>query len=428
MLFMLASVGLLAAIASRIDFWDRVRLADGAVLEGTIEAMELPADATDANPTGPLVTPTPTPTPTSLALRPERLTIRLVDKGGASYVRTILAHELAPLAAPGAAEPAPPAVSRGFIPLVTTLPIWAIAGFVVLFVLVTFFASVRWAVLARGVKIGIGVWDAARLHVIGMYYMNTLPAGLASGDVIKSLYLRRHTGRVMPAMVSVATDRMLGLATLIVMALVAILIWGRDERFTTLGLILLGLLGVCTIVAAFLFSRRVTNSRRITRVITRLPGSGLLLDLQAATKQYAHAKRALLTALAMSLISQLLQVGMYATYGAALGIPALSLTDYLFIVPVVIIAQAIPGLPGGWGIGEGAFVLCFAIYGVPVEYGVALSVLTRASWLVMSLPGLWFALTMKRKLADEREEADDTGETLATTNTAVARVAATTPD
>ena len=58
----------------------------------------------------------------------------------------------------------------------------------------------------------------------------------------------------------------------------------------------------------------------------------------------------------------------------------------LVAIPVAQILAAIPGLPGGWGVGDLAFFLCLPAVGVPPGQAVALFVTYCVAHTVISLP------------------------------------------
>jgi uncharacterized membrane protein YbhN (UPF0104 family) len=70
----------------------------------------------------------------------------------------------------------------------------------------------------------------------------------------------------------------------------------------------------------------------------------------------------------------------------ALGL-ALSLTDCLVLMPVVVLASTLPISIGGWGIREGVTVSVLALVGVSSAEALALSILLGLAGIAISLPG-----------------------------------------
>ena len=65
----------------------------------------------------------------------------------------------------------------------------------------------------------------------------------------------------------------------------------------------------------------------------------------------------------------------------------LPFTAYMVVLPVAFIVSALPMLPGGWGIREAAFAVCFHYVGVERNPAIALSVVNGMTQLAWSLLG-----------------------------------------
>ena len=85
----------------------------------------------------------------------------------------------------------------------------------------------------------------------------------------------------------------------------------------------------------------------------------------------------------------------------ALGDP-LPIRHYLVLVPVITMLSSAPIAPAGWGVGETLYGEFFRRYGSPLgssfELGVALSLLYRLAWMIVSLPGGVFGLKRQRRV------------------------------
>jgi hypothetical protein len=78
---------------------------------------------------------------------------------------------------------------------------------------------------------------------------------------------------------------------------------------------------------------------------------------------------------------------------------ALRLSVYCSIIPIIMIVSSLPLAPGGWGVGESAFMYFFRLVGVGVAAATALSLTFRLTSMFISLiGGVFLALDRKRVL------------------------------
>jgi uncharacterized membrane protein YbhN (UPF0104 family) len=98
-------------------------------------------------------------------------------------------------------------------------------------------------------------------------------------------------------------------------------------------------------------------------------------------------------ALLLSCVSQLVVfIGMYCL-GVVLSVDKLSVTDYLFILPVGFVVNSIPLAPGGLGIGEAGFSALFLLFGSPegAEFGLLFHIIFFI--LALGIGGLIYLFT-----------------------------------
>lgn len=246
---------------------------------------------------------------------------------------------------------------------------------------------VRWRVLLHGADLPTPLRTAIRLGWIGTFFSHVLPGGTAGGDVLRAVFIARaNAARKARAVLTVFADRVVGLLALCGIALCAILAAPRGSRFEEAGGIVTGLFAVGGAGALLLFSPRLRRILGLPRVLARLPGQTLFREIRLAIEVYARRPGALAGAGLLALASHACVLFAFSGYGRALGEP-LPLLAVLAAIPVAQMLQAIPGLPGGWGVGEFAFFFFLPAAGVPASQAVALSITYRATHALLSLPG-----------------------------------------
>ncbi len=266
---------------------------------------------------------------------------------------------------------------------------WRPIGVAVLLVLVDrALMAYRWLVLLRpfagpdGPRLGV----VMRIFFVSTFIGTFLPATVGA-DAVRAVALSRHNVSGSGAVASVLMDRMLGVLSLLIMALVALSL-ARQLAFQPLVLASIALTAAaCAVAAAMVFSNRAEELGRL--IIARLPwnrarqGGFRLIE---AMQGYAQRRGDLLNVLAGSVGVQVLRIVQAYFLGLALGI-ASPLTAYFAFIPLILIVMLLPVTINGLGTSQAAFVWFFAQAGVARPEAFALSILFVALGVVGNLPG-----------------------------------------
>jgi uncharacterized protein (TIRG00374 family) len=206
------------------------------------------------------------------------------------------------------------------------------------------------------------------------------------GDAVRAYGIAKLRIRGEDAVASVLMDRMLGIASLLVMALVG-LVLARDLAANWAILAsLVAAAAACFVTLLLVFSRRAAALAGV--VLTRLPvafaqgGQGLLEALQRYAAHHARLIRVLVCSLAV----QVLRILQAYYVGRGLGIDA-PLVTYFAFLPVILLVMLLPVTINGFGTGQAAFVWFFARAGVAAAPAFALSLLFIGLGVVGNLPG-----------------------------------------
>ncbi len=252
----------------------------------------------------------------------------------------------------------------------------------------------RWLVLlgpiAHASRPRAGV--VMRIFFVSTFVGSFLPASIG-GDAVRAYSLARHNVPAATSIASVFMDRILGVLSLLLMA-VAGLGLARDLATDPIVLVALSVtLGACVAALALVFSAHVASVGR--RLCERLPagrvhrGAGHLID---AVQRYATSHGDLLNVLAASLAVQVLRVAQGYCLGLSLGIAA-PLGAYFAFIPLILLVMLLPVTINGIGTSQAAFVWFFARAAVARPDAFALSVLFVALGIVGNLPGGFLYLT-----------------------------------
>jgi len=251
-------------------------------------------------------------------------------------------------------------------------------------------AQARWGVLLQGADLKTPAWTVVRLGWIGMFMAAGLPGGLGTGDLVKAFYVARtHRGRKTRAVVTVFVDRAIGLFVLCLIASVAVLFAPAGSRLATVRTVLLAVAAAAAACLLLLLSDRARRTLRLTALLRRLPFPHVWREVEAAALVFGRRRGVLGAAALLSLLGHSLFLTAFYCYGAALG-DALPAAAVLVAIPVAQMVSAVPGLPGGWGVGDLAYLAFLPETGVVAAQAVALSFTYRIVQLLLALPaGLW---------------------------------------
>jgi len=251
----------------------------------------------------------------------------------------------------------------------------------------------RWLVLLRPLSSAshVALWPIMRIFFVSTFVGTFLPAGVGDAAV-RAYSLARLKVPAAAAVASVFMDRMLGVLSILLMAMVG-LFFARDLATQPVVVVaLLVTLAACVVTALVVFSQSATD---LVRSLLRfLPGQRLerigrsLLD---AVQSYSTSHRELLNVLAGSLGVQVLRIVQAWFLGLALGVTAPPEAYFAFI-PLILLIMLVPVTIYGIGTSQLAFLL-FGRVGVSNPQSFAMSVLFLALGVFGNLPGLVLYLT-----------------------------------
>jgi len=224
-----------------------------------------------------------------------------------------------------------------------------------------------------------------RIFFVSTFVGTFLPASVG-GDAVRAYSLTKLNVGGGDAVASVFMDRMLGVASILVMALAG-LVLARDLASDWMILAGLAFAGTaCGVALLLVFSHRAAEVA--ATVIAQLPavawrpGQRVLESI----RRYAAYHHALLNVLLCSIAVQVLRIVQAYFLGRGLGIGS-PLSVYFAFIPLILLVMLLPITFNGIGTSQAAFVWFFARAGVPGASAFALSVLFVALGIVGNLPG-----------------------------------------
>ncbi|MEP7307128.1 MAG: lysylphosphatidylglycerol synthase transmembrane domain-containing protein [Acidobacteriota bacterium] len=228
--------------------------------------------------------------------------------------------------------------------------------------------------------------DVMRIFFVSTFVGTFLPASVG-GDAVRAYSLARLKVDGGDAVASVFMDRMLGVASVLIMALVGLGLARDLAGNVAIVLSLAVTTALCVATMLLIFSSAM--SRLVSAIVNWLPSVSVqntMRRILESIRRYAKYRRQLVNVLASSIAVQVLRVIQAYYLGRGLGIDV-SLVTYFAFIPLILLAMLLPVTFNGIGTSQAAFLWFFGQAGVPAASAFALSVLFVALGIIGNLPG-----------------------------------------
>ena len=250
----------------------------------------------------------------------------------------------------------------------------------------------RWLLLLRASGIAIATRDAAQLFLVSSFVGSFLPAGVG-GDAARAYGLARESTSGSEALASVAVDRVLGVMSIVVMAVVGVLAWRPAQGDARVVWAIAALTIACV---AFFFAnvwlRWMIPDAHHGHFIARR-----LIRLSDALGRYRNRRGVLVHVMAWSIVVQLLRITQAYFLGLGLGL-TVPYSYYLLFMPPGLLMLLLPVSISGFGVPQAFIVWLLLPLGVPETQSFALSTLIVLTGLAGNIPGLWLWLRQRREI------------------------------
>lgn len=231
----------------------------------------------------------------------------------------------------------------------------------------------------------LGMKDAIKISFVALWFNQLLPTGMG-GDVVRVIMLANIYGRVRIVLAALL-DRVFGLLWMVLMLLCFLpIVLYEQLGFRTSIVILMFCISILLIgvVPMWLGKIGCIKFKKIK-----------LLGVCRFIKLFGQAQKNILKPLKLHvlILSLALSFFPYVIYVALIGESfslALTVWQYLAVVPIIFIAMQFPISVGGWGVRELASLYVFSIFGITEEAAVVISMLYGIGLLITSIPGNFF--------------------------------------
>ncbi|HHD63937.1 MAG TPA: flippase-like domain-containing protein, partial [Desulfobulbaceae bacterium] len=249
-------------------------------------------------------------------------------------------------------------------------------------------AAGRWCLIMKKIGFSMPFSFFLKSYFKGAFFNQGLPTSIG-GDGLRVLDCAR-SGRTEDSIFGVFIDRIIGLAGLLLLNIMALLynhtILPPKITLLLFAILLLFIIGLVGLF--FLRKIRVFSKGRYLVYLTRL------------SERYFQVYSSPMSAgiqISLSVLTHLLAMTAFFILGRDMGLDY-PLSVYLVLVPPVVLLIILPISLAGWGIREGALVGFFLLIGADKAKVVSFSLLYGVTALVASVPGLFVYLNQKHSL------------------------------
>jgi len=272
----------------------------------------------------------------------------------------------------------------------------------------TWITAFRWKTLLNTQNVRLGIGTLSITVLIGQFFNNILPTSIG-GDVFRTYDASKKAGIPMGTSASIIlVERFSGVVSAAVYAVAALFL-----GFTAIGnqpvIIPIIIFFIVTIIIAFLIINpsvfklgRIFNRFRLMRKLREK-----LSNVYNTLTSFKKYKLVLIRVLIYSFLLQFSVILNYYLAARALGIN-LTLTAFIFIVPVVAIIAMIPISIGGIGLRESSIVFIMVALGVANDKAALCSLLILFMLVLVGIVGgiiyvirPYFERRLKRTVQDD---------------------------
>lgn len=252
--------------------------------------------------------------------------------------------------------------------------------------------SFRWKLVLESKKYKEKLIRLFSLYMIGGFFNIFLPSTLG-GDTLRILYVKRKELSLKTATSTVLFERMIGLYSIFIMAIIAISI-GWNSIMVEMRLPVLVISCICTLLmtSVFILYDKILS---FTKQLSSKISLNIFLKFYSYLKLFnfkEYGAKIALICFFLSIFIQLIVICITALIGYSMDLDEIGLLNYFVIMPPIWVITMLPISIGGFGVREGLFILLLAPLGIGIEQSTLLSLLSFLPFVIVGLLGSLFYL------------------------------------
>jgi len=273
---------------------------------------------------------------------------------------------------------------------------WILIG-VSAIVISNFLGALQWHTILKETEINISYKKSLKFYHTGLFFNNFL-LSFIGGDVVRIYDISKTSGKNSSAFSTVFFDRLVGLFTLSVFALIFACFSGELMKSK---IILVSTLGFFIILAFFImffffkrFAKKFQNLGE--KILPKMFHQGAH-DMYNNIYHFKKKKTVILKIFCISLGVQILRIMVHYFAALSLGV-SVKFTYFFVMIPIILIVITIPISIGGIGVREQTAIILFGKVGITGPQAFTIEVIAYLIGIISSLPGgFMFLISKERK-------------------------------
>jgi glycosyltransferase 2 family protein len=263
-----------------------------------------------------------------------------------------------------------------------------LAAAVIIYLGIQALSAHRWSILLRPLGMKVGYGRLLQFYFLGMFFNFLLPTAIG-GDVFRVYFLNKETRRLSDSTATVFVDRDLGMAALLLVAVVVATVAGTGFNGVALAPVFALILVAFVAANLAIFYRPTYNVLHRILALCRMKKADERVErLYRSVNSYRGRWRLMGYGILVSLI---VQIGCaFVNLLAATGIgmtTAHGWLDYLVFIPAIGLISMVPISLNGMGWREISYIVLFKSVGATEPQAAALAFLWLGVLIATSLPG-----------------------------------------
>jgi len=267
---------------------------------------------------------------------------------------------------------------------------WALPLAIVLQVLTFLIGVFRWHMLLSLQGVPYSLVQLIRPYFIGAFFSNFLPS-TTGGDAYRIYYVHSERHGPAAAFSPVITERILGLATLLLIASTGFAFYsGINLTINQVGYTAASfLLGLGLFLATLGIPVIYWPMHRFLERWIKFKLIAGFLQVGEAIHEYVKRPTLVMKIIILSGSMHFCMIILFWILGRGVG-AAMPITSYVLTVPLILVAAGLPISIGGLGVREATAITLFSAVGMQEANAAAIAILFVPALLLACLPGLIF--------------------------------------
>ena len=252
-----------------------------------------------------------------------------------------------------------------------------------IFLLINLVILLRWYVLIKALDLKVSFFDVVRNFFIGLFCNLFLPSAIG-GDIVKAFGLAKNSSQKARVVASVILDRLIGFASIVLVAIVAFIFGYRFINDVSLLWMILILAVFSSVMFVTLLNEKLFEWA--CRIFNRVPKiKSALMDLHYDIVLIKDKTKDVAWAMGLSCVSQVVLAMIFFLIIKGLN-HEVGLVYFFIFSPLVCVAASLPSV-GGLGVREFGWVYFLAKVGVSQDVAVSMSLMSFVFMLIVGLLG-----------------------------------------